>query len=254
MTWRFDLLVQGYPGTSLHNGSLGWSSVALARGHGRVVVFDGGAFGLRRTLAARLSEAGVALDQVTDLVLSHLHYDHCENWTLFPNARVHACGEELAWALSLPDSDLLVPVPVVRALAGSGRVVPFDAGAAPLPGIASIPTPGHSPHHVAFLLEAWPRPVIFAADAAKNLAELLSGEADLTMDAAASRAGIAALRTLWDARPDALLVPGHDLPLERDAAGAIRRVGARRAGIEALLGEAPGARTRFGLDGGGRAA
>ena len=249
MTWRFHLLVQGYPGTSLHNGTLGWSSVALARGGGRAVVFDGGAFGLRRTLVARLAEAGVAPDDVTDLVLSHLHYDHCENWTLFPNARVHVCAAELAWARTLPDSDLLVPVPVVRALAASGRVVPFAAGAAPLPGIASIPTPGHSQHHVAFVVEASPRPVIFAADAAKNLAELVSGDADLTIDAAASRSSIAALRALWDARPDALLVPGHDLPLARGAAGAIGRVGARRAGIEALLGEAPGARTRFGLDG-----
>lgn len=53
MTWRFDLLVQGYPGMSLHNGTLGWSSVALVRGGGRAVVFDGGACGLRRTLAAR---------------------------------------------------------------------------------------------------------------------------------------------------------------------------------------------------------
>lgn len=254
MTWRFDLLVQGYPGTSLHNGTLGWSSVALARGERRAVVFDGGAFGLRRALAARLAEAGVAPGDVTDLVLSHLHYDHCENWTLFPNARVHVCAAEMAWALSLPDSDLLVPAPVVRALAASGRVVPFAAGGAPIAGIGSVATPGHSPHHVSFVLEAAPRPVIFAADAAKNLAELLSGEADLTMDAAASRISIAALRARWDARPDALLVPGHDLPLERDAAGAIRRVGARRAGIEALLGEAPGARTRFGLDGGQRAA
>ena len=250
MTWHFDLLIQGYPGTSLHNGTLGWSSVALARGEGRVVVFDGGAFGVRRALLVRLAEVGVAPGEVTDLVLSHLHYDHCENWTLFPSARVHACGEELAWALALPDTDALVPLPVVRALAASGRVARFAAGAAPLPGIASIPTPGHSPHHVAFVVEASPRAVIFAADAAKNLAELLSGEADLTMDAAASRASIAALRALWDARPDALLVPGHDLPLERDAAGAIRRVGTRRAGIEALLGESPAARTRFGLDGG----
>ena len=248
MTWSFDLLVQGYPGKSLHNGTLGWSSVGLARGEGRVVLLDTGAFGLRRTLAVRLADAGIAPGQVTDLLLSHLHYDHCENWTLFPNARVHACAAELTWALSLPDDDLLVPVPVVRALAASGRVVAFAAGDAPLPGMSSIATPGHSPHHVSFVVEASPRPVIFAADAAKNLAELLSGEADLTMDAGASRESIARLRALWEARPGALLVPGHDLPLTRDA-GAMRRVGARRAGIEALLGEDPRAATRFALGG-----
>lgn len=249
MTWHFELLAEGYPGKSVHNGMLGWSSVGLARGEGRVALLDAGAFGLRRTLAARLAEAGASPEQVTDLLLSHLHYDHCENWTLFPNARVHACAAELAWALSLPDDDLLVPVPLVRALAASGRVVPFDAGAAPLPGIRSVATPGHSPHHVGFVVEAAPRAVIFVADAAKNLSELLSGDVAITMDAAASRASVARLRALWDARPEALLVPGHDLPLTRDPAGAIRSAGARRAGIEALLGEDPRTPTRFALGG-----
>ncbi|MCS6932465.1 MAG: MBL fold metallo-hydrolase, partial [Acetobacteraceae bacterium] len=75
MTWTVELLAQGYPGASLHNGTLGWSSVALARGpEGRIALLDTGAFGLRQVLLERLRAAGVAPEQVTDLLLSHLHY------------------------------------------------------------------------------------------------------------------------------------------------------------------------------------
>jgi glyoxylase-like metal-dependent hydrolase (beta-lactamase superfamily II) len=247
--WTVTLLVQGYPGKALENGGLGWSSVALARGpEGRVAVFDTGGSGLRRTLVQRLRDAGVAPADVTDLLLSHLHYDHCENWPLFRNATIHVRAAELDWALALPEDDLLVPVHVVHALAATGRVAAFDADAAPLPGIAACDTPGHSPHHVSFVLQGGPETVIFAADAAKNLAELVSGDADMTVDAAASRASIARLAAIWAAEPRALFIAGHDLPLRRDADGTIHRVGARRAGIGAVLGTDLAAVTRFALD------
>jgi glyoxylase-like metal-dependent hydrolase (beta-lactamase superfamily II) len=249
MAWTVERFAQRYPGGFPRSGTLGWSSVALARGPGgRIALLDTGPFGLRRVLLDRLRAAGVAPAQVTDLLLSHLHYDHCDNWTLFPRA-LHVRTAGLDWALALPEEDPLVALPVVRALADSGRVVPFGAGAAPLPGIVAVETPGHSPHHVAFLVEASPRPVIFAADAVKNLAELLSGEADMTMDAATSRDSICRLRALWEAQPDALLIPGHDVPLRRDAEGRVRRVGAQQAGIAAVLGEDPVERRRFPLAG-----
>ena len=45
--WRIDVLIQGYPGKSTQHGGLGWSTVALLRGHGRIVVLDGGGYGMR---------------------------------------------------------------------------------------------------------------------------------------------------------------------------------------------------------------
>lgn len=250
MGWRVELLAQGYPGASLHHGTLGWSSVLLAHGpEGRIVLVDTGAFGLRGVLRERLTARGLRPEDVTDVLFSHLHYDHCDNWTLFPRARLHVHREELAWALGLPEEDLLVPLPLVRALAASGRTVSFSAGDEPLPGIRAVATPGHSPHHTAFWIAAVPQPVIFAADAAKNLAELASGEAAMTPDAAASRDSIRRLRALWDASPEALFLPGHDLPLRRSADGRPERIGARAAGIRAILGEDPADSRIFRLDG-----
>ena len=46
--WRIDIIVQGYPGKSVCHGALGWSTIALLRGHGRVVLIDVGSFAQRQ--------------------------------------------------------------------------------------------------------------------------------------------------------------------------------------------------------------
>lgn len=48
--WRIDVLVQGYPGKTVCHGGLGWSTIALLRGHGRVALVDVGSFAQRLTL------------------------------------------------------------------------------------------------------------------------------------------------------------------------------------------------------------
>ena len=86
--YKLDVLVQGYPGKSVCHGGLGWSTIALLRGEGRVILIDVGAFGVRKELEKQLAARGVAAGQVTDVVLTHAHYDHSVNYTLFPAATV----------------------------------------------------------------------------------------------------------------------------------------------------------------------
>jgi glyoxylase-like metal-dependent hydrolase (beta-lactamase superfamily II) len=76
--WTVDVLVQGYPGKSPEQGGLGWSTIALARGPGgRIALLDTGRVGVRKELLARLKAAGVTPAEVTDVLITHLHYDHC---------------------------------------------------------------------------------------------------------------------------------------------------------------------------------
>ena len=115
MSWTVESLQQGYPGKSKHHGGLGWSTVALARGpEGRVALLDTGGFGVRQRLLTQLEAAGVAPGEVTDLLLTHLHYDHCLNWPMFPRATIHAGLAELEMALALPDGDPLYPEFTIR--------------------------------------------------------------------------------------------------------------------------------------------
>ena len=100
--YRVDVLVQGYPGKAVCHGGLGWSTVTLLRGQGRTLLVDVGAFGVRRELRKQLEAHGVAPDEVTDVFLTHAHYDHAVNFVLFPNATVWIGVEELAWAAAQP--------------------------------------------------------------------------------------------------------------------------------------------------------
>lgn len=243
--WKVEVLIQGYPGKSKEQGGLGWSTIALARGHGRIVLLDTGRTGVRKTLFDRLAALGVAPEAVSDVLLTHLHYDHAENWQCFPNALVHAPGAELDYALAQPIGAPLWPDYVLRALAASPRLRRIAEGPTGLPGIACFEAPGHSPHHLVFVLEGAPA-TIFSSDVAKNRAELATGRADMSMDPAVHARSIARLLAEWRARPGAVLLPGHDLPMViRD--GAVTALGVQRNAVDAWLGDSLEEVSRFPL-------
>ncbi|MGG5809102.1 MBL fold metallo-hydrolase [Falsiroseomonas sp. CW058] len=247
MSWQVTTLIQGYPGKSRQQGGLGWSTVALARGPaGRIAVLDTGRMGARGLLLAKLAEAGVAPAQVTDLLVTHLHYDHVENWPCFPNATLHVPGAEIDYALAQPIGTPLWPEHSLRALAADPRLHRLAEGPTGLPGISCFEAPGHSPHHLVFVLEGAPR-VIFSADVAKNRSELATGKADMTMDAAVHARSIARLDAAWREVSGTVLLPGHDLPLVLDGSGRPVPQAARDIAIEAWFGTRLDQVSRFDL-------
>src|SRR6185369_9842252 len=98
--FSIDILVQGFPGKTVCHGGLGWSTVALVRGEGRVVLVDAGNFGMRRLIAGRLEAHGLKPSDVTDVILTHAHYDHSINWPMFSASRVLIGKQELEWAVA----------------------------------------------------------------------------------------------------------------------------------------------------------
>jgi N-acyl homoserine lactone hydrolase len=235
--YQIDLLIQGFPGRAVCHGGLGWSTVTLLRGAGRVILVDVGAFGVRRELAKQLRERGVDPRDVTDVVLTHAHYDHAVNFTLFPEATVWIGADELTWAASQPPGFNPLPELYVRELASSTRVRRIVGEEEFLPGLQAIRAPGHTPGHLVFYLTANEVPVLFTGDAAKNRAELLSGEVDASEDRAQSSASLQTIWRYWRAQPGTVLVPGHDLSMCLDAAGQPEYIGERRAAIEAWFSQ-----------------
>ncbi len=230
--YDIDILVQGFPGKTVCHGGLGWSTVVLLRGRGRVIIIDTGSFGMRRLIADQLSRRGLKPDGVTDVILTHAHYDHSINWIMFPNARVAIGDAELAWAAAQPVGHHLVPELYIRELTASPQLHILGDGEEVLPGMTAHAAPGHTPGHLVFHLKTAARDVLFTGDAAKNRAELVTGIADMTMDDGASKQTIQRIWHLWRQRPDTLLVPGHDVPMVLED-GRPSYVGERRAGITA---------------------
>ncbi|HEY3175545.1 MAG TPA: MBL fold metallo-hydrolase [Candidatus Polarisedimenticolia bacterium] len=143
----------------------------LVRGEGRVVLVDTGMGGEwsdkerdiyaiengRRSIVASLASEGVSPADVTDVVLTHLHFDHAGGATTrsdgrvaaaFPNARYHVQESQLRWALSPTEKDRRSYrpddfVPLER----DGRLRLVRGGAEILPGIHVEPTQGHTIGH-----------------------------------------------------------------------------------------------------------
>lgn len=235
--YRIDVLIQGFPGRAICHGGLGWSTVTLLRGHGKCILVDVGAFGVRRELKKQLLARDVAPESVTDVVLTHAHYDHAVNFTLFPNAKVWIGREEITWAAQQPPGFNPLPELYVRELAESARVNRVDAGDEFLPGLQALPAPGHTPGHLLFYLHTNDVPILFTGDAAKNRAELMSHETKDTQDEAASVRTLALIWERWQSRPGTILIPGHDLSMYLDDGGKPQYLGERKAAIEAWFGE-----------------
>lgn len=244
--WDIDIIVHGYPGKSVCHGALGWSTIALLRGQGRVVLVDAGSFGMRRLLIDGLARHGLKPSDVTDLLLTHSHWDHSVNWTLVPEARIHIGRTELAWSLGEPWGETPVPELYVRELDRWPTVNRVDDGGEVVPGITAHMAPGHTPGCLVFVVNGADRDVIFTGDAAKNRTELVSRDTDMTYDAAVSRASIEMIWGLWRQKPGSILVPGHDLPMVQEQ-GVTSYLGTREAAITSWFGDAIETTTRFNL-------
>ncbi|MFO6464314.1 MBL fold metallo-hydrolase [Jannaschia sp. KMU-145] len=142
-------------------------NLALLRDGDRTVLFDAGAGPDFQPSAGQLLDAidaaGVAPEDVTDVVFTHAHPDHI--WgvlddfdePLFYEATHHIGAAERAYWTDPATVDTIgearatFAVGAARRLdAIAGRLVTFDDGDAVLPGIEAIASPGHTPGHMAF--------------------------------------------------------------------------------------------------------
>lgn len=208
--YHFDLLLPGFPGRSLRNGALGWCNVALLRGGGETLVVDTGSDLSREELRRVLGTHGVRPSDVTGVLLTHCHADHICNFPLFDQATVYVSGQDLHWAVHDSPGEYFVPEFHVRELAQWPMLRLIDGFETLLPGITSLPTPGHTPGHTSFLVEGEEGMTVFAGDAVKSLGELTRGRAAASLDPVLSTRSIEDVRQVAADHRRALVVPGHD--------------------------------------------
>lgn len=143
----------------------------LARGEGRVVLVDTGMGGDwsskekeiyaiengARSILKALAQRGVEPGMVTDVILTHLHFDHAGGavhrdddglHASFPNARYHVQRSQLEWARRPTEKDRRsfredTFLPLER----EGRLSLVEGSAEILPGIHVQPTTGHTVGH-----------------------------------------------------------------------------------------------------------
>ncbi|MEL6837766.1 MAG: MBL fold metallo-hydrolase [Pseudomonadota bacterium] len=135
----------------------------LVRAGDATILFDTGLSA--ESLAGPLGEAGVGADEITHVVITHMHPDHIggmthEDGTLaYPNAAYLTGAVEFDAAASGENQIFDVKV---RPFAD--RFEFLDDGAALAPGVTAMAAFGHTPGHMTYRLESGGQQVLLVAD------------------------------------------------------------------------------------------
>ncbi|MEO8074290.1 MAG: MBL fold metallo-hydrolase [Acidobacteriota bacterium] len=236
--WQTSLLTSGEP---LRASSL------LASNGVDIAVFDTGLPQHTNSFIAALKKFGVAPDDVTHVFNTHAHVDHSHNNSLFSNARIFCSRRDREWtrrfhetiaALENPsEQDVVAFYPetanygfntkILRKVLAIEKLV-WDAvrwgGDAQtywleensLPdGISVLPTPGHAPHHVSYIIQTGKRPVLLCGDALLVRDE---EHANLSLVPPHNLAAYKNSQILVKAF-DGIIIPGHDAPFDNQLFG-----------------------------------
>jgi glyoxylase-like metal-dependent hydrolase (beta-lactamase superfamily II) len=123
-------------------------SALLLKGGGRFVLLDTG-LGAKNhgALMTSLGMTGVRPEQITDIMITHAHFDHIgglvgeDGGSAFPNATVHMSAAEWTYMQAqAPDVAKVV----------AAQVKTFEPGGLVIAGITSVRLDGHTPGHVGY--------------------------------------------------------------------------------------------------------
>jgi glyoxylase-like metal-dependent hydrolase (beta-lactamase superfamily II) len=155
----------------------------LVRSGGRVLLVDAGlgpepAFGSEGgRLLESLAALGVSAAEVTDVVFTHLHFDHIgwasrDDAPVFPNATYRCDRRDWEHFVGTDDHATATLTPVTE------RFEPFDGDVTLAPGVDTRLTPGHTPGSSIIVLSSGAARAMLIGDVIHCAVELLDDEWD----------------------------------------------------------------------------
>jgi glyoxylase-like metal-dependent hydrolase (beta-lactamase superfamily II) len=113
-----------------------------------------------------LQKAGVNLESIEAVLITHLHFDHVgglvtpDGRRAFPKAQIRLAQAEYDYWMD-PALDAQAPehrkamLKIVKAALApyqaAGALHPFASSEKPFPGVTALPLPGHTPGHTAYI-------------------------------------------------------------------------------------------------------
>lgn len=175
---------------------LGWGPTtrefARPDGTGRPGGISGG------QMIDNLAALGVQPGDIDAVLFSHLHSDHT-GWiidpatatgdpdapgtALFPTATHYLSQAEWDyWSHLAPGTAGPQPTPEQLAVLGTTRISLLDGGATPVPGVNVMPTPGHTPGHLSFVISSGTDRAVVLGDAVHCPIEISEPELSFSAD------------------------------------------------------------------------
>ncbi|ODS23790.1 hypothetical protein AB835_06935 [Candidatus Endobugula sertula] len=163
-----------------------------------------------------LGEIDIHPDEVDDLILTHLHYDHAGNIDTFPKARIHVHIDEWMWATSpemtvnkharFYDPDIISKL-IYRLYAGKLQFINDDHTF--ISGLWVKRLGGHCPGQMVVKIPTGDSYTVLASDAAHLSVNIeQQNPFPIMHDMSQMEKGLAYLSSL--ARTGIRIVPGHD--------------------------------------------
>ena len=117
-----------------------------------------------QALRAQLQKHGIKLGEITLVINTHLHFDHCGNNVLFSNAKFYVQAEELRYAYA-PDRFQKAAY-LKKFFDANLDYVPVRGKHRLTDNIVLVPTPGHSIGHQSVLIKGERKNFVYCGDAA----------------------------------------------------------------------------------------
>jgi glyoxylase-like metal-dependent hydrolase (beta-lactamase superfamily II) len=147
----------------------------------------------RGRLPASLAALGVDPAEVTDLVFTHLHFDHIgwaseDGTAFFPNATIHCAAPDLDHFLADPADERTValvfdtPLAPERLAPVLDRIETWEGDGTLFPGVDVRLTPGHTPGSSVVVLADGDQRAMLLGDMIHCPLELMDDEFDLLVD------------------------------------------------------------------------
>ena len=194
---------------STNYGSLGYCSTLLIRGSQNIIV-DTGHVGQRRALQKALNDRNLQPADINIAVMTHAHWDHAQNYDIFPAAEVLIHEWERKYIRNPHPNDWATPLWTNAMIDSLGKVKEVEDGYQLEDGITVMHTPGHSAGTMALIVETEEGPVAITGDGIAN-AKVMSTKinANVFWNEADSKRSIERISQAAE-----IIYPGHDRPFK----------------------------------------
>ena len=160
---NLDILTYSFAFVS-DQGSFGFSSISLLTLGSRHILIDTGPSSRRLLLYKALQSRNLAPEEIDTVILTHLHWDHCQNTDLFRDARILLHPKELDYGRNPNPRDINAAWYIADML-DKMKVEPVSDGDSIAEGVSIIDTPGHTKGHISVLVKADEETVLVSGDA-----------------------------------------------------------------------------------------